>query len=107
MDSYVDDHLMGPRPEVGIMPMMAAIAARASVSNSPSVMNVVPLRHPIPVWRKKWRHWTFWRRPRDMAVGWGRRARSRCVERPVKQRGAMTDEGMAIYGSLWVARRQP
>src|SRR5438874_12835052 len=42
---WLSDHLMGPRPEVAVMPMMAAIAARTRrLKFGPSVM-MLPLRH--------------------------------------------------------------
>src|SRR5262245_11554440 len=46
---WLSDHLIGPRPEVAVMPMMAAIAARTQrLKFGPSVM-MLPLRHPITV----------------------------------------------------------
>ena len=49
---WLSDHLMGPRPEVAIVPMMAAIAARTQrLKFGPSVM-MLPLRHPIAVARE-------------------------------------------------------
>src|ERR671924_1202906 len=46
---WLSDHMIGERPEVAIIPMMAAIAARTSrLKFGPSVM-MLPLRHPIAV----------------------------------------------------------
>src|SRR5262245_63648645 len=88
---------MGPRPEVAVMPMMAAIAARTQrLKFGPSVM-MLPLRHPITV-AKEIATLDFLAPGRViMAVGLG--ADEHAAEAfnvPLKQRGAMTDEGIAI-----------
>lgn len=46
---WLSDHLMGPRPEVAIMPMMAAIAARTQRLKFGNL-----LKHQA-LWRSLWR----------------------------------------------------
>ena len=69
---WLSDHLMGPRPEVAVMPMMAAIAARTQrLKFGPSVHDVTPPSSHY-AWPKKSRRWTFWPRAAlIMAVGLG------------------------------------
>jgi len=101
---WLSDHLMGPRPEVAVMPMMAAIAARTQrLKFGPSVM-MLPLRHPITV-AKEVATLDFLAPGRViMAVGLGAdEHEAAAFNVPLKQRGTMTDEGIAILRKLWAA----
>ena len=93
---------MGPRPEVAVMPMMAAIAARTQrLKFGPSVM-MLPLRHPITV-AKEVATLDFLAPGRViMAVGLGAdEHEAAAFNVPLKQRGTMTDEGITILRKLW------
>src|SRR5712691_10447120 len=99
---WLSDHLMGARPEVAIMPMMAAIAARTQrLKFGPSVM-MLPLRHPITV-AKEMATLDFLAPGRViMAVGLGAdEHEAAALNVPVKKRGTMTDEGITILRELW------
>jgi probable F420-dependent oxidoreductase len=99
---WLSDHLIGPRQEVAVMPMMAAIAARTQrLKFGPSVM-MLPLRHPITV-AKEIATLDFLAQGRViMAVGLGAdEHEADAFNVPRKQRGAMTDEGIAIVRKLW------
>jgi probable F420-dependent oxidoreductase len=101
---WLSDHLLGPRPEVAIMPMMAAIAARTRrLKFGPSVM-MLPLRHPITV-AKEMATLDFLAPGRViMAVGLGAdEHEAAAFSVPLKQRGGMLDEGMTILRKLWTA----
>ena len=101
---WLSDHLMGPRPEVAVMPMMAAIAARTQrLKFGPSVM-MLPLRHPITV-AKEMATLDFLAPGRViMAVGLGAdEHEAAAFNVPLKQRGPMTDEGIAILRKLWAS----
>jgi probable F420-dependent oxidoreductase len=99
---WLSDHLMGSRPEVAIVPMMAAIAARTQrLKFGPSVM-MLPLRHPIAVAREI-ATLDFLSGGRViMAVGLGAdEHEAEAFNVPLKHRGAMTDEGVSILRQLW------
>jgi probable F420-dependent oxidoreductase len=99
---WLSDHLISERPEVAIMPMMAAIAARTRrLKFGPSVM-MLPLRHPIAV-AKEIATLDFLSAGRViMAVGLGADENEAAAFRvPLKQRGAMLEEGIAILRRLW------
>jgi probable F420-dependent oxidoreductase len=84
--------------------MMAAIAARTQrLKFGPSVM-MLPLRHPITV-AKEIATLDFLAPGRViMAVGLGAdEHEAEAFNVPLKQRGAMTDEGIAILRQLWAA----
>jgi len=99
---WLSDHLMGTRPEVAVMPMMAAIAGRTRrLKFGPSVM-MLPLRHPITV-AKEVATLDFLAQGRViMAVGLGAdEHEATALNVPLKQRGTMMEEGMAILRKLW------
>lgn len=99
---WLSDHLMGDRPEVAIIPMMAAIAARTRrLKFGPSVM-MLPLRHPITV-AKDIATLDFLSGGRIiMAVGLGADEKEAdALAVPLKQRGAVTEEGIAVLRKLW------
>ncbi len=103
---WLSDHMMGPRPEISIVPMMAAIAARTErLKFGPSVM-MLPLRHPIAV-AKDVATLDFLSNGRViMAVGLGADEHEAvAVNVPLKQRGSMTDEGITILRKLWSGTR--
>lgn len=99
---WLSDHLMGPRPEVAIVPMMAAIAARTKrLKFGPSVM-MLPLRHPIAVAREIATLDFLSDGRMIMAVGLGAdEHEAAAFNVPLKSRGAMTDEGIRILRKLW------
>jgi probable F420-dependent oxidoreductase len=99
---WLSDHMIGERPEVAIMPMMAAIAARTRrLKFGPSVM-MLPLRHPIAV-AKEIATLDFLSDGRIiMAVGLGADDKEAEAFRiPLKQRGSMLEEGVEILRQLW------
>ncbi len=99
---WLSDHMMGERAEVSIIPMMAAIAARTQrLKFGPSVL-MMPLRHPIAVAREI-ATLDFLSGGRIiMAVGLGAEGKEAdAFKVPRKQRGSMTDEGVAILRKLW------
>ena len=82
--------------------MMAAIAARTQrLKFGPSVM-MLPLRHPIAV-AKEIATLDFLSQGRViMAVGLGAdEVEAEAFKVPLKSRGAMTDEGIAVLRKLW------
>ncbi len=99
---WMSDHLLGTRPEVAVLPMMAAIAGRTQrLKFGPSVM-MLPLRHPIAV-AKEIATLDFLAPGRViMAVGLGAdEQEAAAFHVPLKQRGGMMDEGIAILRQLW------
>ena len=99
---WLSDHMMGEREEVAIVPMMAAIAARTRrLKFGPSVM-MLPLRHPIAVAREVATLSYLSDGRMIMAAGLGADKReAEAFGVPLKGRGAMTDEGIAILRRLW------
>ena len=99
---WLSDHMIGERPEVAIIPMMAAIAARTSrLKFGPSVL-MLPLRHPIAV-AKEIATLDYLSGGRViMAVGLGADEKEAdALHVPLKQRGAVTEEGIEILRKLW------
>ena len=99
---WLSDHMIGERPEVAIIPMMAAIAARTSrLKFGPSVL-MLPLRHPIAV-AKEIATLDYLSGSRMiMAVGLGADEKeAEALHVPLKQRGAVTEEGIEILRKLW------
>ncbi|ETW93258.1 MAG: hypothetical protein ETSY1_40005 [Candidatus Entotheonella factor] len=99
---WLSDHMMGERSEVSIIPMMAAIAARTQrLKFGPSVL-MMPLRHPIAVAREIATLDYLSGGRIIMAVGLGAEGKEAdAFKVPRKQRGSMTDEGVAILRKLW------
>jgi probable F420-dependent oxidoreductase len=101
---WLSDHMIGERPEISIVPMMAAIAARTSrLKFGPSVM-MLPLRHPIAV-AKEIATLNYLSDGRIiMAVGLGAdEQEAEAFKVPVNQRGSIIDEGIEILRKLWSA----
>jgi probable F420-dependent oxidoreductase len=99
---WLSDHMLGERPEISIVPMMAAIAARTQrLKFGPSVM-MLPLRHPITVAKDiATLHYLSQGRV-IMAVGLGAdETEAAAFDVPLKQRGSMTDEGVEVLRKLW------
>lgn len=99
---WLSDHMMGERQEVAIVPMMAAIAARTQrLKFGPSVM-MMPLRHPIAVAREVATLSYLSDGRMIMAAGLGADKReAEAFKVPLKSRGGMTDESIAILRRLW------
>lgn len=99
---WLSDRMMGERAEVSIIPMMAAIAARTQrLKFGPSVL-MMPLRHPIAVAREIATLNYLSGGRIIMAVGLGAEGKEAdAFKVPRKQRGKMTDEGVAILRKLW------
>lgn len=99
---WLSDHFLGERAEVAVLPMMAAIAGRTQrLMFEPSVM-MLPLRHPIAV-AKEIATLDFLAPGRViMAVGLGAdEQEAAAFDVPLKQRGGMLEEGVAILRKLW------
>ena len=99
---WLSDHMMGNREEVAIVPMMAAIAARTQhLKFGPSVM-MLPLRHPIAVAREVATLAYLSNGRMIMAAGLGAdKQEAEAFKVPLKSRGGMTDESIAILRRLW------
>jgi probable F420-dependent oxidoreductase len=103
---WLSDHMIGERPEVSIVPMMAAIAARTQrLKFGPSVM-MMPLRHPIAVAKEVATLHYLSNGRVIMAVGLGADEREAAAFTvPTKQRGSITEEGVDVLRQLWSQSR--
>ena len=99
---WLSDHMLGTRPTLAIVPMMAAIAARTRrLKFGPSVM-MLPPRHPIAV-AKEIATLDFLSGGRVIiAVGLGAdEQEATAFGVPLKHRASITDEGIEILRKLW------
>ena len=100
---WLSDHMMGNREEVAIVPMMAAgRGPPPSASNSAPASLMLPLRHPIAVAREVATLAYLSNGRMIMAAGLGADKReAEAFKVPLKSRGGMTDEGIAVLRRLW------